>query len=635
MYKKILIIFIFSFLITSVMPVLASSLTNSADLIPMRDFFKNPERTGYQLSPTGKYISLLKPWKSRLNIHIRKIDDPQEIRITSAEARDISYYFWANDNRLVYIQDKGGDENFKLYAVDANGENLRALTPYDKVRVSVIDDLEDDPAHMLIGMNKRDKRIFDVFRININNGKMSLVAQNPGNIAGWLTDNAGKLRAAVTTDGVNNAIIYRVNESSKFKTLITTDFRNKVSPLRFTADNKKLYVSSNIDRDKQAIFIFNPETSEHEDLIFEHPIVDVSRLLWSTKYQKVTGVSYAVDKNEYHFMDKGRANFQKLLEAMLPGCEVALTDLTRDETKALIRTYSDTSRGAYYYYDRISRRLVKLVEVAPWLDETKMCAMRPISYESRDGLKIRGYLTLPKNYDPTNLPVIVNPHGGPWARDRWGFNPEVQFFANRGYAVFQMNFRGSTGFGKSFWMASFKQWGLTMQNDITDGVNWLVKNRIADPKRVAIYGASYGGYAVLAGLAFTPDIYACGADYVGVSNIFTLLKTFPPYWELMRKKMYEMVGDPVKDKALLTAASPVFHADKIKSPLFVIQGLNDPRVKKAESDQIVAALRARGIEVPYMVKDNEGHGFHNEENRFDVYRALEKFFAKHLGGKCE
>jgi len=264
-----------------------------------------------------------------------------------------------------------------------------------------------------------------------------------------------------------------------------------------------------------------------------------------------------------------------------------------------------------------------------------MAGMKPVQYKSRDGLTIHGYLTLPKGTAPKNLPVVVNPHGGPWTRDNWGFNPEVQFLANRGYAVLQVNFRGSTGYGRKFWESSFKKWGREMQDDITDGVKWLIKKGIADPKRVGIYGGSYGGYAVLAGLAFTPDVYACGVDYVGVANLFTFMNAIPPYWELMRKMIYEMVGDPEKDKELMKAASPVYHVDKIKAPLFIAQGANDPRVNKGESDQMVEALKKRGIEVPYMVKDNEGHGFHNEENRFDFYRAMEKFLAKHLGGRAE
>ncbi len=282
----------------------------------------------------------------------------------------------------------------------------------------------------------------------------------------------------------------------------------------------------------------------------------------------------------------------------------------------------------------ITKEIKKLTDVSPWLNEEFMADQKPITYKTRDGLTIHGYLTLPKGVDPKNLPVVINPHGGPWARDSWGFNPEVQFLANRGYAVLQMNFRGSTGYGRDFWEKSFKQWGKTMQDDISDGVKWLIEEGIADPKRIGIYGGSYGGYATLAGLAFSPELYACGVDYVGVSNLFTFQNSIPPYWEPFKEMIYEMVGHPQKDSLLLRDASPVFHVDNIKAPLLIAQGLNDPRVNKDESDQMVEALKKNGIDVPYMVKDNEGHGFRNEENRFDFYGAMEQFFFKYLGGRA-
>ena len=296
----------------------------------------------------------------------------------------------------------------------------------------------------------------------------------------------------------------------------------------------------------------------------------------------------------------------------------------------MVRAYSDRSLGAYYFYDQQKDHLEHIADVSPWIDEKDMAVMKPIKYTSRDGLIINGYLTIPNGLEAKNLPVIINPHGGPWHRDTWGFNPETQLLASRGYAVLKMNFRGSTGYGRDFWEKSFKQWGRTMQDDISDGVKWLIDEGIADPKRIAIYGGSYGGYATLAGATFTPELYACAVDYVGVSNLFSFMKTIPPYWQPFLEMMYTMVGDPEKDKEAMAAASPVFHTDRIVAPLFVIQGANDPRVNIDESDQIVASLRARNIEVPYLVKYNEGHGFHNEENRFEVYKAMVGFFAKHL-----
>jgi len=604
-------------------------------LIPMEDFFKNPESTGYDLSPDGEHLAFLKPWQNRLNIHVQKIGEEEVTRITSATERDIAGYIWANNERIAYVQDTAGDENFRVYAVDIDGSDSKELTPFEKVRASIIDELENDPEHMLIDMNKRDARVFDVYRININTGKMEMIAQNPGNITGWMTDHDGNLRIALTTDGVNTSVLYRDSEKDDFQALVTTSFKETLNPLFFTFDNKNLYVASNIGRDKEAIYEYDVENKKNIRLLYEHPEVDVNSLMKSDKRKKITGTYYYTEKLHYHFFDEDREQLQAELEKRLPGVEVRVYSMSKDETKVLVRTFSDRSLGAYYYLNRGTNEFMKLVDISPWLNEDELSEMKPISYTSRDGLTIHGYLTLPKGVRAKNLPVVINPHGGPWSRDTWGFIPEVQFLANRGYAVLQMNFRTSTGYGRKFWEAGFKQNGLAIQDDISDGVNWLIDQGIADPERVGIYGGSYGGYCTLAGVAFTPDLYACGVDYVGISSWFTILEGIPPYWEPMREMMYEMVGHPEKDKELLEKTSPLFHADKIKAPLFVAQGANDPRVNIKESNQIVEALKKRGVEVEYMVKDNEGHGFRNEENRFDFYRAMEKFLAKHLGGRAE
>lgn len=610
-------------------------MTKEAPLIPMKDFFRNPEKSSFTISPNGEYFAFMMPWQNRMNVHVQKIGSDKITRITSATERDLAGYFWANNNRIVYIQDTGGDENYRLYAVDIDGSNQKDLTPFEKVVVQVIDELKDNEEEMLIAMNKRDPRIFDVYRININTGDMALVAENPGNITGWVTDHDGKLRIATTTDGVNTSILYRKNESDEFRHVVTTNFKETLSPAMFTYDNQNVYMLSNIGRDKLAVVKYDIENNKELELIYEHPEVDVNNLISSDKRKIITGVSFITDKRRNHFFDKQRKELQESLEEKLPGYEVVVSASNRDEDKIIVRTYSDKTRGAVYFYDLKTKEFIKLADISPWLNEENMADQKPIKYTSRDGLTIHGYLTLPKGVEAKNLPVVVNPHGGPWYRDSWGFNPEVQFLANRGYAVLQINFRGSTGYGRKFWEASFKQWGKKMQDDITDGVNWLISQGIADPKRVGIYGGSYGGYATLAGLTFTPDLYACGVDYVGVSNIFSWMAAVPPYWKPYLDMIYEMVGHPERDSVLLHQASPVFHVDKIKVPLLIAQGANDPRVPKAESDQMVEALKKKGIDVPYIVKDNEGHGFRNEENRFDFYRAMEEFLGKHLGGRFE
>ena len=600
-------------------------------LIPMEDFFRNPEKSSFSISPNGNHIAYMKPWKTRMNVFVMEMTTKKETRLTSSQERGIYGFTWLTNERIGYVKDEGGNENIHFFAVNIDMSNEIDLTPFENVQTRIIDDLEDDPNHIIIGLNKRDPQIHDPYRINVNDGKMELIAENPGNISQWMTDHDGKLRIATTSDGVNTSLLYRNKESDEFKPILTTDFKVSVAPLFFTFDNKNLYVASNRGRDKIAIFEFDLIKSKEGRLIFEHDEVDVSNLLFSRKRKVLTGVSYTVAKNEMIFFDKWREEIQQQLEKKLPGYEVVITSFSKDEAEAVVVTYSDKSRGTYYHYEVNKNKLTELGKVSPWLNEKNMSEMKPIKYKSRDGLTINGYLTLPKGTNGKNLPVVVNPHGGPWARDNWGYKSEIQFLANRGFAVFQMNFRGSTGYGREFWEKSFKEWGKSMQDDITDGVNWLIDEEIADPDRIAIYGASYGGYATLAGLAFTPDLYACGVDYVGVSSLFTFMESMPPYWELYRSMMYEMVGHPEKDKKLLASASPLLHIDKIKAPLFIAQGANDPRVVKAESDQIVAALKNAGIDVPYMVKDDEGHGFYNEENQFDFYREMEKFLTKHIG----
>ncbi len=601
-----------------------------AGQIPLRDFFKNPVAAGFTISPDGNKIAWLAPWKDRLNVFVKDLASGKTTRVTGTTKRDIYGYLWIGNERIVFGQDSGGDENVHTFAAAIDGSGEVDLTPFENTRTNLLDDLEDDEDNILITMNRDDPRVFDVYKLNVVNGELKLEARNPGDVTGWITDHNGTVRVAIANRNGQNVILYREDSQALFRPILTMDFRTSFEPLVFDFDNEKFYVSTNLGRDKMAVYLFNPKSKELEQLVFEHPDVDVDQLLYSKKRKLITGAGFYTDKHHYVFFDEHREEIQNDLEKMLPGYEVVLTSTNRAETKGIVRTYSDRSLGAGYIYDMESKTLKKIADVSPWLDEEQMAEMKPVSFTSRDGLTLHGYLSLPKAEKAENLPVLINPHGGPWARDHWGFNPEVQFLTNRGIAVMQVNFRGSTGYGRDFWEKGFKQWGLNMQNDITDAVNWLIRKGIADPDRVAIYGASYGGYATLAGLTFTPDLYACGIDYVGPSNLFTLLESLPPYWENEKQEFYIKVGDPVRDYKLLRKVSPVFHADKIKSPLFVAQGANDPRVKKAESDQIVKALRDRGVAVEYMVKKNEGHGFQNQENRFDFYEAMERFLDKHL-----
>ena len=606
-----------------------------AKQIPLEDFFKNPEKSRYQISPDGNYFSFLAPYESRMNIFVQERGKDEAERLTSETDRDISGYFWPNSNQILYLKDNGGDENFRLYGVNIDGTNQVCFTDFDNVRTQIVDELPEIPDEVIIEMNKRNPQVFDPYRLNLKTGKMEMIAENPGNIQGWLFDHNGKLRVAVSIDGTNTSLLYRKTEKDDWKTVITTNFKETLSPMFFTFDNKNLYAISNLGRDITAAVIFNLENGKETEILYENPDYDIDNLYYSEKRKVLTSASYTSWKRQRHFFDEDTKKWFTDLEKKAGDYEVGITSNNKNEDVFVVRTYSDRSLGSYFIYDKKSGKLEKITDVSPWIDENEMAKVEPVVYKSRDGLNIHGYLTLPKGYtmeNAKNLPVVVNPHGGPWARDEWGFNPEVQFLANRGYAVLQMDFRGSTGYGRKFWEASFRQWGRTMQDDVTDGTNWLIKKGIADPARIAIYGASYGGYATLMGLVKEPKLYAAGVDYVGVSNLFTFMNTIPPYWEPYLKMMYEMVGNPKTDSVMMREVSPVYQVDKIVSPLFIAQGANDPRVNKDESDQMVKAMKARGVDVEYLVKDNEGHGFHNEENRFDFYRKMEAFLNGHLKG---
>jgi dipeptidyl aminopeptidase/acylaminoacyl peptidase len=635
--KVVLMISLMSSLsFTSASQPLPAASAQTPKLIPLRDFFKNSLQDNYQVSPNATHIAFLQPWNNRLNIFIQKLSSEHfpiglPIQVSFVADRDIRNYLWKNEDTIVYSKDFGGDENYHLFAVNLKHKTQQDLTPHAKIQASIVDDLTyTSDTDLLIQHNLRNPEIFDVYRLNTQTGQSTLVAKNPGKVDRWLSDHDGVVRIAVATDGLTTKIYTRSTDQDKFKPIVEFGYKDAFEPLLFSADNQSLYVSSNLKRDKKALIKADLKSGKELEMIYQHPAVDVESLGYSNKRKTLTSASFVSWKIEHEFFDPIVKSMFANIKEKVGDKQIFINSSNKDESIFTVIINDDKSVNQYYLYNLTNNTLTLLANSKPWLKPEQLASMKPIEYKSRDGLTIHGYLTLPTNGPTSNLPVIVHPHGGPWARDVWGYNPEVQFLANRGYAVFQMNFRGSTGYGKKFIAKSFKQWGNAMQNDITDGVNWLIKEKIADPKRIAIYGASYGGYATLAGITFTPDLYACAIDYVGVANLFTFLETIPPYWKNALTQLHAMVGDPIKDKKLLTQYSPVFHVDKIKTPLFVAQGAKDPRVKISEADQIVDKLKARGVKVQYMVKENEGHGFYNEENRFEFYEAMEQFLSTHL-----
>ncbi|MGN1354532.1 MAG: S9 family peptidase [Alloprevotella sp.] len=604
--------------------------------IPLEDFFRNAQEAAYQLSPDGRFLSYMAPYEDCMNVFVKPTAGGEAIRLTDETERSIGGYAWADDDRLVYVKDHGGDENYALYGIRPDGSDRRAYTAFDGVKTVIIDDLEEVPGQMIVGLNRRNPEVFDPYRLDLNTGTLTLLAENPGNWQGWTTDHQGRLRAVTAIeDGVNTTLLYRPDDTAPFRPVLTTNFRESVSLMEFTPDDRLVYAATNLHRDKVALVLMDPADCSELEQLYEHPHYDISSITYSRRRKKLLAVYVTGHKEPIrHYFDDEERQLRERIQAHFPGRRYGVADSNKAETLYIIYVGGDRTRGSYWLYDATTDKVEKIADIAPWLHEDELSEMHAVSYTTRDGLEIEAYLSLPVGLTPETargLPVVVNPHGGPWARDTWGYDSEAQFLSNRGYAVFQMNFRGSTGYGRRFLEAGYGQWGLKMQDDITDGVEWLIKQGIADASRMAIYGGSYGGYATLAGLAFTPDLYACGVDYVGVSNLLTFMQTIPPYWQPMLQMMYEQVGHPEHDRQRLEATSPALHADQIKAPLFVAQGANDPRVNKAESDQMVEALRRRGVDVEYMVKDDEGHGFMRQANRFDFYRAMERFLARHIG----
>jgi dipeptidyl aminopeptidase/acylaminoacyl peptidase len=596
--------------------------------IPLEDFFRKPERAIARLSPDGRHVAFLGRWERRMNLFVRQLETGEEHRLTDV-ARDIVQFVWASSERLAFVIDTEGDENWHVWSVDLAGGPPRNLTPLERVQARLLSDLKALDDVILVSLNDRDARLHDAWRINVATGERSLAAINPGSVSEWLADYSGRVRVAAAVEHTTTKIMARDNEQAPWRTILTCGMLDDITPLWFTADEQAVYAASNLGRPATAIVEIDLNDGRERGVVAEQDGVDLQELFVSERRRVPTHITVDAERTSFLCLDPAQARLQQIVDERLPGRVNRFTSSSRDERVWTLASYSDRHRGTAWLVDAEAGTMTQLFEVAPWLREDELCAMEPVSYRARDGRLIPGYLTRPLN-TPGPLPLVVNPHGGPWHRDIWVLNPEVQLFANRGYAVLQMEFRGSTGYGRDHWQAGFGQWGLAMQDDVEDGVRWAVEQGIADPSRVAIYGGSYGGYATLSGITKTPTLYRCAICVVGISNIVTWMAAIPPYWELYRARVEVMVGDPERDRERLEATSPALHADRIQTPLLIAQGANDPRVKKAESEQMVEALHRRGVAVEYMLKEDEGHGFRNEENEIEFYRAAERFLGQHL-----
>jgi dipeptidyl aminopeptidase/acylaminoacyl peptidase len=633
-------------------PAAGAAARPAAAVPPVLDrelFFGNPEIAGAQLSPDGRYVAFLKPWKDTRNVYVKKTEEPfASARLLTAEARrPIPAFFWTRDSRrILYVKDNDGDENFNVWAVDpaapnAEGKETPAaknLTDAKGARAFIYAVPKKSPDTIYVGLNDRDAAWHDVYRVTISTGQRELLRKNSERISGWVFDLDGELRLAERVADNGDTEVLLVGPDG-FKKVYSCPVFESCGVERFHRDGSHVYLQTNKgDSDLTQLVLFDPAAGTSEP-VESDPLkrVDFGSAVFSEKTDELVATSYEDERTRVYFRDKAWEADYKLLQAKFPGKQISLGSSTADDSKWLITAASDTDPGERYIFDRGTKALALQYKVRERIPRQHMAQMKAIRYPSSDALEIPAFLTLPKGVAAKGLPTIVVPHGGPWARDGWGFNNLAQFLANRGYAVLMPNFRGSTGYGKKFLNAGNRQWGEKMQDDVTWGVKYLVSQGIADPKRVGIMGGSYGGYATLAGVAFTPDLYAAAVDIVGPSNLITLLESIPPYWEAGRIIFHERMGNPKtpEGKAQLEKQSPLHSAQKIKTPLLVAQGANDPRVKKAEAEQIVIALRDRGFPVEYILAPDEGHGFQRPVNSMALWAASEKFFAKHIGGRVQ
>ena len=599
------------------------------------DFFRTFDKAYYHISPDGKSLSYLKLQDKKLDLFVENLATGNSVQLTHLTEKTISFHFWTSNNELIYYtEDESKDRRSDIFVINKDGSKQVQLSANEKTRLKVIEDQLIDDKYIIVASNKRDSTVFDVYRLNVRNGQMDIAAKNPGNVTEWMTDRKGTLKLAIASDGVNETLLYRENENQSFKPILSNNFQTTFQPVAFAEnDQNLLYAISSVNRDKNALVALDLKTGKEKQVLFADDSLNVVDARYSRAKKKMLFVTYESWKKKKYYLDDVSKNTYGTIDELLPGSEWRIVDKNKAENVFVIRTFTDKNPGSYYLYFADQNRLRKLTDINSAIKEDRMSDMKPISFKSRDGLIINGYLTLPRNKKAANLPVVVLPHGGPGGRNSWGYNAEVQFLANRGYAVLQVNYRGSTGYGKAFYVAGFKQWSDKIQQDVNDGANWLITQKIANPKKIAIYGNGFGGYIALNCLYKNPDLYSCGGSNSGVINLFSYLKTIPPFLKSNLQMYYEIIGNPVTDTDYMRFASPVFHADRFKSPLFIAQNPKDPRVNVAEGVQFIKELKKRNVPVTYIEKEEGPNPVLRQQGRTALYKALEEFLKTNLNKK--
>jgi dipeptidyl aminopeptidase/acylaminoacyl peptidase len=619
-----------SFFFVAVILLFCACKQNEVRQIPVSDFFKTPEKSFFKISPDGKYISYLKPYKDKQNIYIRSLVTGAEQMATTFTDYSVRDYTWTFNNQIVFTQDIIAVDEFKIYTLDVATLKFKSLVNLDKARIRILNRNRQQPDVITVAMNKRDPVNFDVYRLNVKTGELKPYLLNPGNITKWYPDADGSIRLVKVSDGVNETIMYRTNDKSSFKPIIKNNFNDRVEPVAFTGEGSNFYALSNVNRDKTGLIEINAETGKEVKVVYASDKADILDVNYSKAKRRLELVAWEEAKPQKRFLDADIKKMYDNLSGKIKGDQIDIVDRDSAENKFIIVSSTDKNPGSYYLYERSSDKVTKLADINPETKPEELCDMQPVSFKASDGMLINGYLTIPKGKERRNLPVVVMPHDGIWGRSSWGYDAEVQFLANRGYAVFQVNFRGSAGYGKAFRTAGFKQVGGKIQQDITDGVRWLIANKIANPKKIAIFGGSFGGFSALYGVSFHPELYNCAIVKYGLINFFTYLKDVPPFVKPYLKMTYEMVGNPETDADQLRAISPVFHTDKIKSPLLIFQGAKDPRANISELNQFVRELKKRNVPVTYRLKENERAFFRSEHNRMEMYAEIETFLSANM-----
>jgi len=605
---------------------------HKVDPISINQFFSTPEKSNFKISPNGRFIAYIGMDNHCKNIYLIDLKHQDSSKqLTYQNDINVKSFAWNNDSKISFLTEQSSQDSLRLYAVDINTEKIWALIKPVRARFRWIHSTVSGGEGFVAGINDRDSSFFDLYRIYLDGRPRELILQNPGNMSSWIASNDGQIRLAIANDSVQQSVLFRPSEKEPFKEIIRCDVESSFTPLGYKdSSNSIIYALSNINRDKLALVSYDLVNERELGELFSHKEVDMSPGGYFPELNRLLFVNYTTSRQSRHFFDEQTKQKYDELSKQIDGFEFQVLNTDASGEKVIIKTYTDVNPGGIYFYDFTTKKLTKLTDNNSDLKDKELSPNEFITYKARDGIEISGYLTYPVHSNRKDLPMVVLPHDGPNGREVWGFDNEAQFLANRGYLVFQMNYRGSTGFGKKFWTAGFKEWGGKIQDDITDGVKWLIKEGIADKNRVAIVGKGFGGYSALHAACFNSDLYKCAVSYSGYTNLFTYFRDIPPYFKSYVQKMYQIVGNPIREAELFKNISPVFHSDKVRIPVLLVQGGKDRFSSVTDANQFVQKLKNNNVPVQYFLKEDEDRTFKKDENVFGYYNELERFLAKYL-----